>query len=105
MTSKEIATEKQRRSPLDHLPPAASSNKPLTPFSIVDILSKPAERRGTALIFAEKRSPLGLPLLNRTLVAKASPLCALEELASKTFRGLDVLQAVEGTQSTCVLLA
>lgn len=102
--SRDIATEKEKRSPLDHLPPPATSNKPLTPFSIVDILSKPSGKRGAALVFAEKSSagPPGLlHLPNRTLVAKA-PLCALEELASKTFKGLEVgvLQAVEGKQST-----
>ncbi|XP_041960543.1 transcription factor LBX1b-like [Alosa alosa] len=100
--SREIATEKESHSPLDHLPPPASSNKPLTPFSIVDILSKPSVKRGTALIFADDKhaGPPGLGLLHlpkRTLVTKA-PLCALEELASKTFRGLEVgvLRSVEG---------
>ncbi|XDV50367.1 hypothetical protein PO909_019437 [Leuciscus waleckii] len=49
MTSKEDAkgasVEDRRRSPLDHLPPPANSNKPLTPFSIEDILNKPSVKR------------------------------------------------------------
>ncbi|XP_043912430.1 transcription factor LBX1 [Protopterus annectens] len=109
MTSKEEAKsssmEERRRSPLDHLPPPANSNKPLTPFSIEDILNKPSVRRsysicGTAhlLASAEKHAPTGLPLTSRTILSQTSPLCALEELASKTFKGLEVsvLQAAEG---------
>ncbi|XP_028648870.1 transcription factor LBX1-like [Erpetoichthys calabaricus] len=109
MTSKEDAkgspVPERRRSPLDHLPPPANSNKPLTPFSIEDILNKPSVRRsyticGTAhlLSAAEKHPPPGLPLSSRALLTQTSPLCALEELASKTFKGLEVsvLQAAEG---------
>lgn len=109
MTSKEepkpSSGEERRRSPLDHLPPPANSNKPLTPFSIEDILNKPSVRRsytlcGTAhlLSAAEKHPPAGLPLSGRALLSQTSPLCALEELASKTFKGLEVsvLQAAEG---------
>nr|XP_033796033.1 transcription factor LBX1 [Geotrypetes seraphini] len=109
MTSKEEAksssVEERRRSPLDHLPPPANSNKPLTPFSIEDILNKPSVRRsyticGTAhlLTAAEKTPPAGLALSSRALLSQTSPLCALEELASKTFKGLEVsvLQAAEG---------
>ncbi|XP_028845812.1 transcription factor LBX1a [Denticeps clupeoides] len=110
MTSKEDAkgasVEERRRSPLDHLPPPANSNKPLTPFSIEDILSKPSVRRSYAVCgisaaaaaAAEKRSGPGHPLSGRALLTQTSPLCALEELASKTFKGLEVsvLQAAEG---------
>lgn len=109
MTSKEepkpSSGEERRRSPLDHLPPPANSNKPLTPFSIEDILNKPSVRRsytlcGTAhlLSASEKHPPAGLPLSGRALLSQTSPLCALEELASKTFKGLEVsvLQAAEG---------
>ncbi|KAM9325228.1 transcription factor LBX1 [Gastrophryne carolinensis] len=109
MTSKEEAktspVEERRRNALDHLPPPANSNKPLTPFSIEDILSKPSVRRsyticGTAhlLSSSEKPPPAGLPLSSRALLSQTSPLCALEELASKTFKGLEVsvLQAAEG---------
>ncbi|KAJ8284921.1 hypothetical protein COCON_G00037710 [Conger conger] len=109
MTSKEdakcAAVEERRRSPLDHLPPPANSNKPLTPFSIEDILNKPSVKRsyticGTAHLIssAEKHPPPGLPLSSRPLLSQTSPLCALEELASKTFKGLEVsvLQAAEG---------
>lgn len=109
MTSKEESkssvVEERRRSPLDHLPPPANSNKPLTPFSIEDILSKPSVRRsyglcGAAahLLGAEKPPPAGLALSGRALLSQTSPLCALEELASKTFKGLEVsvLQAAEG---------
>ncbi|XP_072475972.1 transcription factor LBX2 [Notamacropus eugenii] len=65
-------------------PPPAASNKPLTPFSIADILG-PSARPTPA--------PAPVPAQDPT-----SPLCALEELASKTFRRLDgtVLQAAEG---------
>nr|XP_047916615.1 transcription factor LBX1 [Anser cygnoides] len=111
MTSKEEAKpssgEERRRSPLDHLPPPANSNKPLTPFSIEDILNKPSVRRsyalcGTAhlLSAADKHPPAGLPLSGRPLLSQTSPLCALEELASKTFKGLEVsvLQAAEGKE-------
>ncbi|XP_062376418.1 transcription factor LBX1a [Sardina pilchardus] len=108
MTSKEDAksasVEDRRRSPLDHLPPPANSNKPLTPFSIEDILNKPSVKRsyticGTAHLISsgEKHSSSG-HLSNRALLTQTSPLCALEELASKTFKGLEVsvLQAAEG---------
>ncbi|XP_029814432.1 LOW QUALITY PROTEIN: transcription factor LBX1 [Manacus vitellinus] len=113
MTSKEepkpSSGEERRRSPLDHLPPPANSNKPLTPFSIEDILNKPSVRRsytlcGTAhlLSAAEKHPPAGLPLSGRALLSQTSPLCALEELASKTFKGLEVsvLQAAEAPGKT-----
>lgn len=109
MTSKEVAkcdaVENRRRSPLDHLPPPANSNKPLTPFSIEDILNKPSVKRsyticGTAHLISssEKHRPSGVPLSSRALLNQTSPLCALEELASKTFKGLEVsvLQAAEG---------
>lgn len=109
MTSKQVAkcdaVENRRRSPLDHLPPPANSNKPLTPFSIEDILNKPSVKRsyticGTAHLIssAEKHRSSSNSLSNRALLTQTSPLCALEELASKTFKGLEVsvLQAAEG---------
>ncbi|XP_035519916.1 transcription factor LBX1a [Morone saxatilis] len=110
MTSKEdtkcpAVLEERRRSPLDQLPPPANSNKPLTPFSIEDILSKPAVRRSYSLSAAahhispgEKLPSAGHSLSGRALLSQTSPLCALEELASKTFKGLEVsvLQAAEG---------
>lgn len=109
MTSKEAAkcdaVETRRRSPLDQLPPPANSNKPLTPFSIEDILNKPSVKRsyaicGTAHLISssEKHRSTGIPLSSRALLTQTSPLCALEELASKTFKGLEVsvLQAAEG---------
>lgn len=88
----------------DQLQPASTS-KPLTPFSIDDILSKPSVRRSCALSGAGLRSCPGekVPsearsLSGRAVLGNSSPLCALEELASKTFRGLEVsvLQAAEG---------
>lgn len=113
MTSKEVAkcgaVENRRRSPLDHLPPPANSNKPLTPFSIEDILNKPSVKRsyticGTAHLISssEKHRPSSIPLSSRALLTQTSPLCALEELASKTFKGLEVsvLQAAEGKSSS-----
>ncbi|XP_044070347.1 transcription factor LBX1a [Siniperca chuatsi] len=110
MTSKDDSTcpaglEERRGSPLDQLPPPANSNKPLTPFSIEDILNKPCVRRSCSLSAAahhispgEKLSSLGQRLSGRALLSQTSPLCALEELASKTFKGLEVsvLQAAEG---------
>ncbi|KAM9315170.1 transcription factor LBX1b [Pholidichthys leucotaenia] len=109
MTSKEVAkcdaVESRRRSPLDHLPPPANSNKPLTPFSIEDILNKPSMKRSYTICdsahlisSSEKHRSPGIPLSSRALLTQTSPLCALEELASKTFKGLEVsvLQAAEG---------
>ncbi|KAM3863152.1 transcription factor LBX1a [Diretmus argenteus] len=111
MTSKDDAKcpavmEERRRSPLDHLPPPANSNKPLTPFSIEDILNKPSVRRSYSICGAahlisspgEKLPSAGHSLSGRALLSQTSPLCALEELASKTFKGLEVsvLQAAEG---------
>ncbi|XP_078080431.1 transcription factor LBX1-like [Mustelus asterias] len=100
------AVEERRLSPLDHLPPPANSNKPLTPFSIEDILNKPSVRRGYTLCGtshllspADKHTPSGIALNSRGgVLTQTSPLCALEELASKTFKGLEVsvLQAAEG---------
>lgn len=117
MTSKEDGKaapgEERRRSPLDHLPPPANSNKPLTPFSIEDILNKPSVRRSYSLCgaahllaAADKHAPGGLPLAGRALLSQTSPLCALEELASKTFKGLEVsvLQAAEGRRRRWVPL-
>jgi homeobox protein LBX len=106
MTSKDpTVMEDRRRNALDQLPPPANSNKPLTPFSIEDILNKPSVKRsysscGTAhlLSSSEKLSSSGHSLSSRALFTQTSPLCALEELASKTFKGLEVsvLQAAEG---------
>lgn len=110
MTSKDDAKcptvmEERRRSPLDHLPPPANSNKPLTPFSIEDILNKPSVKRGYSICGAahlissgEKLPSAAHSLSSRALLSQTSPLCALEELASKTFKGLEVsvLQAAEG---------
>ncbi|XP_063315802.1 transcription factor LBX2 [Pelobates fuscus] len=56
----------------------SSSSKPLTPFSIQDILSKPSVRR----------TPAGGAQTGG--VPQSSPLYALEELASKTFQGLEL---------------
>ncbi|XP_039398027.1 transcription factor LBX2 [Mauremys reevesii] len=96
------AGQERRRSPLDQLPPPANSNKPLTPFSIEDILSKPSVRKAPAGPCApsprllDKAAGSGAP--RSGVPAPSSPLCALEELASKTFQGLEVnvLQAAEG---------
>ncbi|KAM9848153.1 transcription factor LBX1a [Aulostomus maculatus] len=94
-----VVLEERRRSPLDQLPPPANSNKPLTPFSIEDILNKPSVRRCYTLISPGDKLPsAGHNLSARALLSQTSPLCALEELASKTFKGLEVsvLQAAEG---------
>ncbi|XP_060896969.1 transcription factor LBX1a [Labrus mixtus] len=104
MTSKDeskcpAGLEERRRSPLDQLPPPANSNKPLTPFSIEDILNKPSVRRSYSHVSPREKLPsVGHSLSGRALLSQTSPLCALEELASKTFKGLEVsvLQAAEG---------
>lgn len=115
MTSKDdskcpAVLEERRRSPLDQLPPPANSNKPLTPFSIEDILNKPSVRRSYSLgggahhiSPGEKLPSAGHSLSGRALLSQTSPLCALEELASKTFKGLEVsvLQAAEGKRLSC----
>ncbi|KAK3521064.1 hypothetical protein QTP86_027782 [Hemibagrus guttatus] len=84
---------------LERLPPPASSNKPLTPFSIADILGKPS---GGARPYL--RSPVHLNRRVTSPVSQTSPLCALQELTSKTFRGLElgVLQAAESRDGLSV---
>uniref|UniRef100_A0A8C6WGR9 Ladybird homeobox 2 n=1 Tax=Neogobius melanostomus TaxID=47308 RepID=A0A8C6WGR9_9GOBI len=95
---------KAARAPLDQLPPPANSNKPLTPFSIEDILNKPSVKKCVASSVCPPRR-----VLEKVTAANAprngistpsSPLCALEELASKTFKGLEVsvIQAAEGRE-------
>ncbi|XP_017277142.1 transcription factor LBX1a isoform X2 [Kryptolebias marmoratus] len=93
-----VAGVERRRSPLDQLPPPANSNKPLTPFSIEDILNKPCVKRSHPAPHGENAPSGGHSPTGRELLGQSSPLCALEELASKTFRGLEVsvLQAAEG---------
>ncbi|XP_063347199.1 transcription factor LBX1-like [Pelmatolapia mariae] len=92
-------------SPLDQLQPPVNTNKPLTPFSIDDILNKPSVKRSyflsgaTQLISPGEKLPSACHSVSgRVLLSQTSPLCALEELASKTFEGLEVsvLQAAEG---------
>ncbi|XP_032409789.1 transcription factor LBX1a [Xiphophorus hellerii] len=85
---------KRRDSPAGQLPPPATSSKPLTPFGIDDILSKPCAKRSRPLPTSQRESGPS----DRPPLGPSSPLCALEELASKTFRGLEVsvLQAAEG---------
>ncbi|XP_053333475.1 transcription factor LBX1b [Clarias gariepinus] len=79
--------------PLERLPPPASSNKPLTPFSIADILGKPSA--GTS---AHLSAPVRVKHRVTSPVSQTSPLCALQELTSKTFKGLElsVLHAAQG---------
>nr|CAA62343.1 Lbx1 transcription factor [Mus musculus] len=108
MTSKEDGKaapgEERRRSPLDHLPPPANSNKPYA----VQHRGHPQQAvRAEKLLAVWGGAPAGgrgqaragrLALAGRALLSQTSPLCALEELASKTFKGLEVsvLQAAEG---------
>ncbi|KPP63650.1 transcription factor LBX1-like [Scleropages formosus] len=73
--------EGSARSPPDRPPTAGSSTKPLTPFGIEDILKKPAVKSAAALWPPRNRVKSRTP---------PSPLCALEELASKTLKGLEV---------------
>ncbi|CAB1325540.1 unnamed protein product [Coregonus sp. 'balchen'] len=94
--------EERRQGPLDQLPPPANSNKPLTPFSIEDILNKPSVKKSVANLcpprVIEKVS--GSNAARNGITTPSSPLCALEELASKTFKGLEVsvIQAAEGRE-------
>lgn len=90
----------RRRAPLDQLPPPANSNKPLTPFSIEDILNKPSVKKSVASICPPRvlEKVAGSNSARNGITTPSSPLCALEELASKTFKGLEVsvIQAAEG---------
>lgn len=92
--------EERRRAPLDQLPPPANSNKPLTPFSIEDILNKPSVKKSVASICPPRvlEKVTGSNSARNGISTPSSPLCALEELASKTFKGLEVsvIQAAEG---------
>ncbi|XP_013875721.1 transcription factor LBX2 [Austrofundulus limnaeus] len=98
--------EERRRAPLDQLPPPANSNKPLTPFSIEDILNKPSVKKSAASSACPPRAVLlekvagANSARNGIISTPSSPLCALEELASKTFKGLEVsvIQAAEGRE-------
>ncbi|XP_060936246.1 transcription factor LBX2 [Limanda limanda] len=95
--------EERRRAPLDQLPPPANSNKPLTPFSIEDILNKPSVKKSVASIRPPRVLVEKVPGSNsgrNGITTPSSPLCALEELASKTFKGLEVsvIQAAEGRE-------
>ncbi|KAM8851927.1 transcription factor LBX1a [Synchiropus picturatus] len=97
-----------RHNPLDLLPPPATSNKPLTPFSIEDILNKPSAMmtRGCKHVCAGAKAPsAGRCRPDGPLLSDSSPLSALEELASKTFRGLEVsvLQTAEGAEGVSLL--
>lgn len=92
--------DERRRAPLDQLPPPANSNKPLTPFSIEDILNKPSVKKSVASICPPRvlEKVTGTNSARNGITTPSSPLCALEELASKTFKGLEVsvIQAAEG---------
>ncbi|XP_073525295.1 transcription factor LBX2-like, partial [Phyllobates terribilis] len=83
---------KERRPWGGREPPA----KPFTPFSIEDILSRAPDARGSPP--PRLRSPPPKLRTGGSPPQSASPLCALEKLASKTFGGLEmgVLQAAEG---------
>ncbi|KAM6980183.1 transcription factor LBX2 [Aplochiton taeniatus] len=94
--------EERRRGPMDQLPPPANSNKPLTPFSIEDILNKPSVKKSVANICPPRvlEKVTGSSSARNGITTPSSPLCALEELASKTFKGLEVsvIQAAEGRE-------
>lgn len=97
-------SDQRRRGPLDQLPPPANSNKPLTPFSIEDILNKPSVKKSVTSLCPPRvlEKVAGGSALRNGLNTPSSPLCALEELASKTFKGLEVnvIQAAEGKNAT-----
>ncbi|XP_063045391.1 transcription factor LBX2 [Engraulis encrasicolus] len=94
--------EERRRGPLDQLPPPANSNKPLTPFSIEDILNKPSVKKSVASLCPPRvlEKVTGSTAARNGITTPSSPLCALEELASKTFKGLEVslIQTAEGRE-------
>ncbi|TRY85047.1 hypothetical protein DNTS_010315 [Danionella cerebrum] len=96
------SAEERRRCPLDQLPPPANSNKPLTPFSIEDILNKPSVKKTVGSLCPPRvlEKVTGSNASRNGISAPSSPLCALEELASKTFKGLEVnvIQAAEGRE-------
>ncbi|XP_053313984.1 transcription factor LBX2 [Spea bombifrons] len=75
-----------------------AAGKPLTPFSIEDILSKPSVKKPLSCLGppSQHRLPGGGARPGGLL--QSSPLCALEELASKTFQGPELtgLRAAEG---------
>ncbi len=93
---------------MDQLPPPANSNKPLTPFSIEDILNKPSVKKSVASICPPRvlEKVTGSNSARNGITTPSSPLCALEELASKTFKGLEVsvIQAAEGKDSLFLTL-
>ena len=97
----------RRREALDQLPPPANSNKPLTPFSIEDILNKPSIKKSVAALCPPRvlEKVTGSSTARNCITSPSSPLCALEELASKTFKGLEVsvIQAAEGIHLLFVL--
>ncbi|XP_006629165.1 transcription factor LBX2 [Lepisosteus oculatus] len=101
-TVPQSSSEDRRRAGLDQLPPPANPNKPLTPFSIEDILNKPSIKKSAAALcpprVLEKVNGSNTP--RNGITTPSSPLCALEELASKTFKGLEVsvIQAAEGRE-------
>lgn len=76
--------------------------KPLTPFSIADILSKPTFKQihRIHLLSDSERPRQSINIAKQTLIAQTSPLCALQELASKTFKCLGVLQAARNKGKT-----
>ncbi|NXL68208.1 LBX1 factor, partial [Chordeiles acutipennis] len=98
-----------RRNVLDRLPPPANSNKPLTPFGIEDILGRPRggspSGPGPAAPPARFPEKVAGPRGGGGGCGPSSPLWALEELASKTFRGLEpgVLQAAQGREPLAAL--
>ncbi|KAF7219766.1 transcription factor LBX1a [Nothobranchius furzeri] len=98
-TKPKCPTAETRRVP-GPLAASVHSIKPLTPFSIEDILNKPCVNRTKShqIATVEEVPPAGHSLSGRPLLDQNSPLWALEELASKTFKGLEVsvLQAAEG---------
>ncbi|XP_028279463.1 transcription factor LBX1a [Parambassis ranga] len=67
--------------------PSANCIKPLTPFSIEDILSKPSVRKSSSFTGAAGDK---LPAAASRSLWQTSPLCALEELARNTLLGLEV---------------
>lgn len=101
------SSEERRRGALDQLPPPANSNKPLTPFSIEDILNKPSVKKSVTSLCPPRvlEKVAGANAVRNGLSTPSSPLCALEELASKTFKGLEVsvIQAAEGKNNNILI--
>ncbi|XP_072513817.1 transcription factor LBX1b [Salminus brasiliensis] len=93
----EVLHESRTLSSSDHVP-----TKPLTPFSIADILSKPSNQRGTC-----RSIGWSLKVRGRSPgTQECSALSALQELTNNTFRAMELNAApTEGGTDELALFA